>query len=73
MVFIVFNVRVVWLVGGPGIELIPQPGRPSMFMSGQESMYVIHSQLPLSAGRGSVRLAWRDSRKSTYKGEVKLR
>ena len=28
---------------GPGIELFPHPGRPSMTLCGQKSMYVIQS------------------------------
>ena len=34
------------LGGGPGIELIPHPGRPSMSLCGQKSMYVIQSSSP---------------------------
>ena len=34
------------LGGGPGIGLITHPGRPSMFLCGQKSMYVIHSLIP---------------------------
>ena len=57
-----------WFGGNPGIELIPHPGRPSMSLSGHRSMYVIQSQFPLPTGRGSVRLGWRDSPKSSYEG-----
>ena len=31
------------LRGGPGIGLVTHPGRPSMSLCGQKSMYVIHS------------------------------
>ena len=34
------------LEGGPGIGLITHPGRPSMSLCGQNSMYVIHSLIP---------------------------
>ena len=34
------------LGGGPGIGLITHPGKPSMSMCGQKSMYVIHSLIP---------------------------
>ena len=61
------------LEGGPGIELIPHQGRLSMSLCGEESMYVIQSLFPLPTGRGSVRPGWRESRKGTYKGKVKLR
>ena len=61
------------LGGGPGIELITHPGKPSMSLCGQNSMYVIHSLIPSPTGRGSVRPGRRGSRKGTYKGEVKLR
>ena len=59
--------------GGPGIGLITHPGRPSMSLCGQKSTYVIHSLIPSPTGRSSVRPGRRGSRKSTYKGEVKLR
>ena len=55
---------------GPSIGLITHPGRLSMSLCGQKSMYVIHSLIP--TGRGSVRPGWRGSRNGTYKGEVKL-
>ena len=61
------------LRGGPGIELITHPGRPSMSLCVKKSMYVIHSLIPSPTGRGSVRAGWRGSRKGTDKGEVKLR
>ena len=35
------------LGGGPGIELITHPRRPSMSLCGQKSMYVIQSLIPL--------------------------
>ena len=34
------------LGGGPGVGLIIHPGRPSMYLCGQKSMYVIHSLIP---------------------------
>ena len=34
------------LGGGPGIGLITHPGRPSMSLFCQKSMYVIHSLIP---------------------------
>ena len=34
------------LGGSPGIGLITHPGRPSMSLYGQKSMYVIHSLIP---------------------------
>ena len=61
------------LGGGPGIGLITHPGRLSMSLCGQKSVYVTHSLIPSPTGRGSVRLGRRGSRKDTYKGEVKLR
>ena len=56
------------LGGGPGIELVTHPGRPSMSLCGQESMSVIHSLIPSPDRPGR-----HGSRKGTYKGEVKLR
>ena len=61
------------LGGGPGIELISHPGNPSISMCGQKRMNAIQSLFPLPIGRYSVRLGWRESRKGTYKGTVKLR
>ena len=58
---------------GPGIGLVTHPGRPSISLCGQKSMYVIHSLIPSPTGRGSVRPGRRGSRKLTYKGEIKLR
>ena len=55
---------------GPGIELIPHPGRFSMSLCGENCMDVIQSYLPLPTGRGSVRPGWRESRKCTYKGRL---
>ena len=65
--------RLYCLGGGPGIGLITHPGRLSMSLCGQKSMYVFHSLIPSPTGRGSVRPGRRGSRKGTYKGEVKLR
>ena len=48
------------LGGGPGIELLTHPGRPSMSLCGQKSMYVIYSLIP-SPDRSwlcKVRAAW---------------
>ena len=44
-----------------------------MSLYGKKSMYVMQSLFPLRTGRGSARPGWRESRKSTYEGEVKLR
>ena len=60
------------LGGGPGIGLITHPGRLSMSLCGQKSMYVIHSLIPSPDGRGYVRPGRHGPRKSTDKGEVKL-
>ena len=48
------------LGGGPGIGLITHPGRPSMSLCVQKSMYVIHSLIP-SPDRSllcKARVAW---------------
>ena len=48
------------LGGGPGIGLITHPGRPSMSLCGQKSIYVIHSLIP-SPDRSwlcKARVAW---------------
>ena len=58
------------LGGGSGIGLITHPGRPSMSMCGQKSMYVIQNKFPLPTGRYSVRPERRESRKM---GDDKLR
>ena len=52
--------RLCCLGGGPGIGLITHPGRPSMSLYGQKSMYVIHSFIP-SLNRSwlcKARAAW---------------
>ena len=59
------------LGGGPGFGLITHPGRTSMSVCVQKSMYVIQRLIPSSTGRGSVRPGRRESSESTYKGEVK--
>ena len=48
------------LGGGPGIGLITHPGRPSMSLSGQKSMSVIHSLIPSPDGSWlcKARAAW---------------
>ena len=62
-----------YLGGGTGIELITHPGRSSMNLCGQKSMFVIQNLSPSPTGRGSIRPGWRGSRKRTYTGEVNLR
>ena len=52
--------RLCCLGGGPGIELITHPRRPSMSLCGQKSMYVIQSLIP-SPDRSwlcKARVAW---------------
>ena len=48
------------LGGGPGIGLMTHPGRPSMSLCGQKSMYVIHSLIPSpdSSWLCKARVAW---------------
>ena len=58
------------LGGDPGIELMPHPGRPSKWPN--KCVCDPESQFPLPTGRGSVRRGWRESRKDTCNGEVKL-
>ena len=61
------------LRSGPVIELTLIRGGPPCPFVVKKSMYVSQSKFPLPTGRGSVRPGWHESRKGTYKREVKLR
>ncbi|PSN50999.1 hypothetical protein C0J52_08588, partial [Blattella germanica] len=54
------------LGGGPGIELITYPGRPSMSLCSQKRMYVIHSKMDNSLSHAAT-AALREQKKKKMK------